>query len=55
MILHCSAFHKMEREGMGMNGQERLFLRRVLTVEIDDGKESGFIWRDEDEDCDMCC
>ena len=35
-------FHEME--GMGMSGQEQLFLRRVLTLEIDDDMGSGFIW-----------
>lgn len=45
----------MECEGMGTRGQEQLFLRRVLTLEIDDDKEPGFIWQDEDEGCGMCC
>jgi len=48
-------FHEMECEGMGTRGQEQLFLRRVLTLEIDDDKEPGFIWQDEDEGCGMCC
>ena len=49
-----TGYHKMECEGLGMSGQEQLFLRRVLTGENDHDKWSGFIWRDEDGGCGIC-
>ena len=49
--------HKMESEGVGMSGQEQLFLRRVLTTVNEDDKEleSVLIWRGEDGSCGICC
>lgn len=32
----------------------RSFKRLLLTLETDDDKVLGFIWRDKDEDCGMC-
>lgn len=49
-----AGYHEMEYEGLGMSGQEQLFLRRVMTGENDHDKGQGFIWQDEDECCGIC-
>lgn len=49
-----AGYHEMEYEGLGMSGQEQLFLRRVLMGENDHDEGLGFIWQDEDECCGIC-